>query len=35
MKRMIKNATVRRFHNEKRDQLRTHLADLLAANNFA
>ena len=35
MNRTIKEATVRRFHYESHDQLRTHLADFLAAYNFA
>ncbi len=35
MNRTIKDATVKRFHYENLDQLRTHLADFLAANNFA
>jgi len=35
MKRSIKEATVKRFHYESHDQLRTHLADFIAANNFA
>ena len=33
--RTIKEATVKRFHYERHDQLRTHLADFLAAYNFA
>ena len=33
--RTIKEATVKRFHYESHDQLRTHLADFLAAYNFA
>jgi transposase InsO family protein len=35
MNRTIKEATVRRFHYSSHDQLRTHLADFLAAYNFA
>jgi len=35
MNRTIKDATVKRFHYENRDQLRTHLADFMAAYNFA
>jgi hypothetical protein len=35
MNRTIKEATVKRFHYESHDQLRTHLADFLAAYNFA
>jgi transposase InsO family protein len=35
MNRTIKDATVKRFHYETHDQLRTHLADFLAAYNFA
>lgn len=35
MNRTIKDATVKRFHYETQDQLRTHLADFLAAYNFA
>jgi hypothetical protein len=31
----IKDATVKRFHYETHDQLRIHLADFLAACNFA
>jgi hypothetical protein len=33
--RTIKDATVKRFHYENHDQLRTHLADFMAAYNFA
>ena len=33
--RTIKDATVKRFHYDSHDQLRTHLADFLAAYNFA
>ncbi|WP_127110830.1 integrase core domain-containing protein [Pararhodobacter zhoushanensis] len=33
--RTIKDATVKRFHYENHDQLRTHLANFLAAYNFA
>ena len=35
MNRTIKDATVKRFHYDSHDQLRTHLADFLAAYNFA
>ena len=35
MNRTIKQATVKRFHCESHDQLRTHLTDFLAAYNFA
>lgn len=35
MNRTIKEATVKRFHYENHDQLRTHLADFIAAYNFA
>jgi transposase InsO family protein len=35
MNRTIKDATVRRFHYETHDQLKTHLADYVAAYNFA
>jgi hypothetical protein len=35
MKRTIKEATVKRFHYEGHDQLRQHLADFVAAYNFA
>ena len=35
MNRTIKDATVKRFHYETHLQLRTHLADFLAAYNFA
>jgi hypothetical protein len=31
----IKEATVKRFHYESHGQLRTHLADFMAAYNFA
>ena len=34
MNRTIKEATVKRFHYESHDQLRTHLADFMAAYNF-
>lgn len=33
--RTIKDATVKRFHNDDHDKLRTHLADFMAAYNFA
>jgi len=35
MNRTIKEATVQRFHYVTHDQLRTHLADFVAAYNFA
>ncbi len=35
MNRTIKEATVKRFHYENHDQPRTHLADFMAAYNFA
>ncbi len=35
MNRTIKDATVRRFHYDSHDQLRQHLADFVAAYNFA
>jgi transposase-like protein len=35
MNRTIKDATVRRFHYETHDQFKTHLADFVAAYNFA
>lgn len=35
MNRTIKDATVKRFHYETHDQLRTHVADFLAAYNYA
>ncbi len=35
MNRTIKEATVKRFDHESHDQLRTHLADFMAAYNFA
>jgi len=35
MNRTIKEATVKRFHYNSHDQLRTHLADFMAAYNFA
>ncbi len=34
MNRTIKDATVKRFHYESHDQLRTHLVDFMAAYNF-
>lgn len=34
MNRTIKEATVKRFHYERHDQLRTHLVDFMAAYNF-
>jgi hypothetical protein len=35
MNRTIKEATVKRFHYESHEQLRTHLADFMDAYNFA
>lgn len=35
MNRTIKEATVKRFHYESHDQLRSHLDDFIAAYNFA
>jgi Integrase core domain len=35
MNRTIKDASVKRFHYENHDQLHAHLADYLAAYNFA
>jgi len=35
MTRTIKDSTVKRFHYDSHDPLRTHLADFLAAYNFA
>jgi len=35
MNRTIKDATVKRYHYDSHDQLRSHLADFLAAYNFA
>ena len=35
MNRTIKEATVKRFHYDSHDQLRGHLADFMAAYNFA
>ena len=35
MNRIIKDATVRRFHYDAHDQLRSHLADFVQAYNFA
>ena len=35
MNRAIKDATVKRFHYESRDELRSHLTNLVAAYNFA
>jgi len=35
MNRTIKDATVKRFHYDNHDQLRQHLADFVAAYNFA
>ena len=35
MNRTIKEATVKRYHYDSHDQLRTHLGDFMAAYNFA
>jgi transposase InsO family protein len=35
MNRTLKEATVKRFYDETHDQLRSHLADFVAADNFA
>ena len=35
MNRTLKEATVKRYHYERHDQLRQHLAAFLAAYNFA
>jgi transposase InsO family protein len=35
MNRTIKDATVKRFHYDNHDQLKTHLGDFMAAYNFA
>ena len=35
LNRTIEDATVKRFHYDSHDQLRVHLADLMAAYNFA
>ena len=35
MNRTIKDATVKHFHYDDHDQLRTHVADFMAAYNFA
>lgn len=35
MNRTIKDATVKRFHQDDHNQLRAHLADFMAAYNFA
>ena len=35
MNRTLKEATVKRYHYDSHNQLRTHLADFLAAYNFA
>jgi hypothetical protein len=35
MNRTIKNATVKRFHYDSHEQFKTHLADFMAAYNFA
>lgn len=35
MNRTIRDATVKRDHDNSHDQLRTHLADFMAACNFA
>jgi hypothetical protein len=34
MNRAIKDATVRRFHYDDHDQLRSHLTDFVSAYNF-
>jgi transposase InsO family protein len=35
MNRTLKELTVKRFHYERYEQLRTHLADFMTAYNFA
>ena len=35
MNRMIKDATVNRYHYDSHDQLRSHLSDFLNAYNYA
>ena len=35
MNRTIKDATVKRYHYDSHDQLRTHLSDFLDAYNYA
>ena len=35
MDRTIREATVKRFHHDSHDQLRTHLSDVVAAYSFA
>jgi hypothetical protein len=35
MNRTIKDATVKRFHHDRHEQLQTHLADVLAADSLA
>jgi len=35
LNRTIKDATVKRYHDESQDQLRSHLSDALDAYNFA
>ena len=35
MNRTTKDATVKRFHSDSHHQLRSHLADFMAAYNFA
>lgn len=35
MNRTVKYATINRFHYNVHDQLRPHLVDVMAANNFA
>ena len=35
MNRTIKEATVKRYHHQSHDQLRSHLADFISAYNFA
>lgn len=34
MNRTIKDATVKRYHYDSHDQLRTHLADFINVNNY-
>ena len=35
MNRTITEASVKRFHDEPHDELRSHLADFVSADNFA
>ena len=35
MNRTVMDATVKRFHSDRHDQLQTHLADFMASYNFA